>query len=386
MKHWLKVALATLLITPLLTVADTLQINGVAAYEHLRREIYVGGLYLAKPAHDPAAIAAQAGGKRMVLRITAERWSPMQFAQHWNQMILINNGGSTLNANVMDVLSFTSIPKGDLVKGDELVIELTGSGTVTTLNGVTVVKTANANLFNMLVNTWIGARPPSTEFKRDILNLPRDKAGADLLARFDTIKPADARRKQVAAWGLKETETQTAAAATTATAAATAAAVAKPKTEAPTTAAATAAAPEPKKPAAAPAPEKAAVAATVAAAVTAPPTPPAVDVEAQKARRARQQALYEQYSGTLRSIVTRNIRYPKGAIKRNQEGLVVVKLAVARDGKVLSSDVAQSADSLLDKAALKAIDKSGNMPPMNAEMEGTSFDFLIPVVFKLTEN
>ena len=382
MNHWLKVALATLLITPLLAVADTLQINGVAAHEHLRREIYVGGLYLAKPAHDPAAINAQAGGKRMVLRITAERWSPMQFAQHWNQMILINNGGSTLNANVMDVLSFTSIPKGDLVKGDELVIELTGGGTVTTLNGVTVVKTTNANLFNMLVNTWIGARPPSTEFKRDILNLPRDKAGADLLARFDTIKPADARRKQVAAWGLKETETQTAAAATTATAAATTAAVAKPKIEAPTTAAATAATPEPKKPAAAPAPEKAAV----AAAVTAPPAPPAVDVEAQKAKRARQQALYEQYSGTLRSIVTRNIRYPKGAIKRNQEGLVVVKLAVARDGKVLSSDVAQSADSLLDKAALKAIDKSGNMPPMNAEMEGTSFDFLIPVVFKLTEN
>jgi TonB family protein len=378
MKLLLKAALTALILTPLSAFTDDLQLNGVAAVEQLRREIYIGALYLSAPAHDPAAVAAQAGNKRMVLRVTADRWSPMQFAQQWNQMILINNGGSTLNANVMDVLSFTSTPKSDLVAGDELIIELVGGASTVTLNGTTIVKTTSANLFNMLLNTWIGARPPSTEFRRDILNLPRDKAGTDLLARFGATKPSEARRKLVSGWGTKETEPAPAAVAAAPTPAAP-----KPKAEtpAPAVAAASAPAPEAKKPTPAPTAEKAAAAATPAVA--------AVDAEAREAKarqaaQAHQKSLYNQYSSALRKIVTRNISYPKKAVKRNVEGLVVVNVAVSRDGTVLSSSVAQSADTLLDGAALRAIEKSGKLPPVSDELEGSSFSFMIPVVFKLT--
>ncbi|MET0378136.1 MAG: chalcone isomerase family protein, partial [Spongiibacteraceae bacterium] len=159
MKHWLRVSLFVGLVTSFAGFADNLQLNGIAAQEQLRKEYYIGALYLEALSRDPAAISAQSGTKRMVLHVTADRWSPMQFAQQWNQMILINNGGATLNANVMDVLNFTSVPKGDLVAGDELAIELDRGASVVTLNGTTVVRTSSPNLFNMLLNTWVGARP-----------------------------------------------------------------------------------------------------------------------------------------------------------------------------------------------------------------------------------
>ena len=381
MKHSLKAALVALLLTPVFSLAGSLQLNGVATFEQLRKEYYIGALYLAAPAHDASAVNSQGGSKRMTLHITAERWSPMQFAQHWNQMILINNGSATLNANVMDVLNFTSIPKGDLINGDELAVELTAAGTVVSLNGTTVVHTASANLFNMLINTWIGARPPSTEFKRDILNLPRDKAGTDLLARFEGIKPSDARRKQVASWGAKETETP-ATVATAVTPLATPATAAKPKVETPPPA------PEAKKVAATSSPDKVAASPSPSSAPAAAPAPapaPAIDTAAEKAKRARQQELYEDYSNQLRRLITRHITYPKNAVKRSVEGLVVVKVSVSHNGDVLSASIAQSADDMLDRAALQAIEKSGQLPELNVDLQGSSFDFMIPVVFKLTD-
>ena len=379
MKSLIKTTMAAWLLVPLLAQADNLQLNGIAAQEQLRKEYYVGALYLETPAHDAAAVASQAGAKRMVLRITADRWSPSQFAQQWNQMILINNGGSTLNANVMDVLSFTGAPKSDLIAGDELAIELERGATQITLNGTTVVRSTSPNLFNMLLSTWIGARPPSSEFKRDILNLPHDKAGTDLMARFDTIKPSDARRKQVASWGVKDTEPAVAAAA----AVAAAPTPPKPKTPEAATPAPTPAPAEPKKPAAAP--EKV-VATAPTAAVPAATSKPAAEPDARSAleKRAHQQELYTQYANQLRKLVSRNISYPKRAIKQNREGLVVMKIALTHAGAVTAASVSQSADDMLDEAALEAVGKGAPYPAMTDELEAANYDFVIPVVFKLT--
>lgn len=379
MKHWLKATLFAGLVTSFASHADNLQLNGIAAQEQLRKEYYIGALYLEALSRDPAAISAQSSTKRMVLHVTADRWSPMQFAQYWNQMILINNGSGTLNANVMDVLNFTSAPKGDLVAGDELAIELDRSASVVTLNGTTVVRTTSPNLFNMLLNTWVGARPPSSEFKRDILALPQDKAGADLRARYNGTKASDARRKVTATWGSKDAEAAPAVASTTAATPA-APVAAKTKVEIPVVTEAKGA--EAKKAQAA-APEKTVVAtpAPAAASKTSEPQP---DLAAAQQKRMQQQKLYADYSNQLRRLVLKNIVYPKRAVKQDREGLVVVKVSLTRSGALTASAVAQSADDLLDNAALDAINKGAPFPPVDEALEGASFDFLIPVVFKLT--
>lgn len=404
----------TLIATSLCARAETssdLNLNGVAAYEQLRKEYYVGGLYLGWPGHDPAAIANMPGKKRMEIHITADRWPSLRFSQMWNQAITINNPSAFINANALDILAFTSLPKGDLVEGDRLVIELTGNNTTqVSINGLLALHTNSPALFTMLLNAWIGQRPPTSEFKRDILDLPKDQAGKDLIARFDNIHPNDARKKVIAGWGFKpEAEAAPAAAATTAvTATATAAApiaaaptavkkpeaaeAAKPepapKAVAETKPAAEAKPVTPPKPTAAP-PVAAATEAPKAAPApaTAPATPPPAqpDPAAKAAHDNEQDALSNEYFSIVRRQVIKNIEYPRQAVKENIEGLVMVRIKVDHNGGLSSVEIAQSADDALDAEAQRAVKKAAPFAKAPDALEGNSFEYIVPIVFKLTQ-
>lgn len=397
MKHLISAALLWLLAFSAFAqnATNPLNLNGMAAFEQLRKEYYIGALYLGWPGHDPQTIANMPGKKRMELHVTADRWPPLRFAQQWNQLILINNDSHTLNANVMDLLAFTNIPKSDLVAGDRLAIDLEPDvGTVVRLNGTVVVRTTSPVLFNMLLNVWIGHRPPTSEFKRDMLSLPKDQAAAELAARYDETKPSAARTKAVVAWAGKVPQDEPAAAPApepqaakpVETVAVKAEAEVKPKGE-------HKAEPKPKpesKPAAKPEP-KAAVAAAKPAAAKKPEQPNAAELaQAEAARQAKakqeaQQGLYNQYLVQVRQLVNRKTEYPRRAAKENIEGLVVLRVELDRSGKLLNMDLAQSAHDWLDHAAEKAVRRAAPFPPVSAQLEGNQFQFLVPIVFKLTE-
>lgn len=380
---------------------NDLNMNGIASFEQLRKEYYIGALYLGWAGRDAATITNMPGKKRMELRITADRWPSLRFAQMWNQLITINNPSATLNANANDMLAFTSLPKGDLVAGDILAIELTGNNTtLVTLNGTPALRTGSPALFNMLLNSWIGQRPPSSEFKRDILELQKSAAGTELLARYQAVQPNDSRKKVIAGWGFKasapETETPPATAtapapapsATPAPAPAVAATAPKtetPKPEAPKPQ------PEPKAPPAA-APAKPAA----TAAAPAPTANDAQQIAEQQARAAEAKAqakakqelqarLYDSYLGEVRKLVVRHVEYPKRAQKDNIEGLVMMRVRIDRGGNLASFEIAQSADDLLDEAALKAVKKAAPFPKASDQLEGNIFEFLVPMVFKLAQ-
>ena len=374
-------------------------LSGLAAFEQLRKEYYIGALYLGWPGHDTATIMAMPGKRQMELRVTADRWPALRFAQMWNQAITINTDGSTLNANALDILAFTSIPKGDLQQGDQLVIETEPStGTRVTLNGVLVQSTKTNALFNLVLGAWIGSRPPSSEFKRDMLTLPKTPAGTELAARYETIKPSDARRKAVAGWGVKpEPEAAVAAAPTPApipapTPAPPAQKPAEPAKPTPATAAAPApgrpvpAAPAPTPaPTPAPAPKPAAEPQRPVAAAPATPDPAAQESarQAQADKEKQQAELYNVYLGQIRKQVLKQIDYPRRAQKENIEGLVVLRINLDRNGNVTGSEVAQTADDLLDAAAMTAVKKASPYPRPPEQLEGEQFQILVPVVFKI---
>ncbi|HSB96298.1 MAG TPA: TonB family protein [Spongiibacteraceae bacterium] len=363
-------------------------LSGMAAYEQLRKEYYIGALYLGWPGHDAATILAMPGKRQMELRITADRWPALRFAQMWNQGITINNDGATLNANAMDIVAFTSILKGDLLEGDQLVIETEpNTGTRVTLNGVLVLHSKSSALFNLILNSWIGSRPPSSEFKRDILTLPTTPAGTDLVARYETIRPNDARKKAVVAWGIKpELDTPAATAATTATAV-TAAANKTPEPVVPKPVPAIAATPVQAKPATPPPLPKPIIEPITVPAATPQPDPAALAAAQQaKAEKEQQQTeLYNQYLGQIRKQVLRHIEYPRRASKEGIEGLVMLRISLDRNGNVTSSEIAQTAHDLLDGAAENAVKKAEPYPKPPEQLEGSQFQILIPVVFKLAQ-
>jgi len=349
-------------------------LNGMAAFSQLRKEYYIGALYLGWPGRDAAAIAGMPGKKRMELRITADRWPPLRFAQQWNQLILINNDSGLLNANVMDVLAFTGIPKADLVEGDHLVIEFEPeAGTSVSLNGTTVLRTNSPALFTMLLNTWIGARPPSSEFKRDMLSLPRDQPTTELAARYETLAPNDARKKLAAGWTAKTEAAEPAAA--------------PDKTRHPEVAASKPETEIKPKPAIAPAsaPPKPGPAESASPAATANAAPAPKEQKEQKDDTEKLQlALYNQYLTQIRRRVNQSTEYPRRAIKEGIEGLVVLRVQLDRLGNLLNIEQAQSAHEVLDRAAENAVKNARPFPAVNEQLEGNQFQFLVPIVFKLT--
>ncbi len=361
-----------------------LSLNGMASFEQLRKEYYIGALYLGWAGRDAATIANMPGKKRMQLNITADRWPSLRFAQMWNQAITINNPSASINANALDILAFTSLPKGDLVAGDRLVIELNNNATHVSLNGIPALQTNSPALFNMLLNAWIGQRPPTSEFKRDILELPKDQSGAALVARFDEVRPSDARKKVIAGWGFKA-EPETPAVAATAPAAVTAPAPKKPEPAEPAKAEPAPKAVAEAKPAAEPKPAPAQPAAAAAAPEPVKAAPAQPDPATVAAKAAEQTALNNDYYAAVRRQVVKNVDYPRRAARENIEGLVMVRLKVARNGSLETVEIAQSADDLLDAEAKRAVQTAAPFPKAPDALEGGSFEYVVPIVFKLTQ-
>lgn len=148
-----------------------LMLNGSAVYQQLTRDFYLAGLYLPKASDDPSYILASSTAKRMQLVVTINRWSPRKWAGQWQNNISINNDIASASPSLQNALmEFTQFPRDDLSEGDEIIIDYQPAGnTRVLLNGDLVLETPGTDLFNFLLNTWIGKLPPSREFRHQIL-------------------------------------------------------------------------------------------------------------------------------------------------------------------------------------------------------------------------
>lgn len=165
----LMLCLSSLFSAPALAAGLTL--NGSAVYSHLSRDYYVGGLYLAALSDDPAYVYSASVAKEMRLVVLAPRWSPRRWTQFWQNDIAINNSLTSADAQLQKALmQFTSFPRNDLEQGDVLSFSYQpGGNTRILLNNELVLESPGTELFNLLVNTWIGKVPPSRPFRAQIL-------------------------------------------------------------------------------------------------------------------------------------------------------------------------------------------------------------------------
>lgn len=407
---------------------DDIPLNGLAAFEQLRKEYYIGGLYLETLSQDTGSVINISGKKRMELRITIGKWSPRRFASQWNQAILINNDQESLEEFADEILAFTDLPKDDLVTGDKITIDRNSdSGTTIYLNGVKAVSSKSGAFFDLLLNVWIGQRPPSSDFKNEILTLPTDQAGTELLIRYDATIPQKSREKLAAGWYKSSTSTSSAkksvaAAAAVATSAAkkssssAAGAVAPPGSGTKVTAKRSSSSPQKKKPVAVVKPkivtpkpkvelEKPKIAASKIAKPPAPKKPapkakpkpkpkPAPVVVAKAAPKpaqkkasaadVMQKKLKKAYRSNVLKLTYLNTQYPKRAMDFKQEGLVILKVKVNRAGKVIEVIEEKTSDhKLLNKAARRAVSKTAPYPEVPKDLAGEEIEFSLPFNFKL---
>lgn len=362
------------------TQLEGMSLRGLAVFEQLRTDYYIGGLYLPAPANVPEDALFMPGPKRMDIRVVTESWSKRRFIQQWNQLLLINNPPETQKAQTDNIIAFGDMLKDDLRAGDHMTIDLIpDEGTRIQLNGTTLLRSDDPEFFNLLLACWVGARPPSSGFKQDILQMPQGDRGATLMTSFEITGPSQTRISETRSW---------------AGAARTAAVAAKP------------AAPQPQVAAASPSDNKQAEAERLAEEKA------RQEEAAEKARRekeeqdrlrreaiakalaeaeakakaaARGKELMNDYSSTMVRASYQHVRYPKRALKLNQEGTVLLEVIIDRQGGLLSTKVIQSSGySALDDAALSAVEKTAPFPALPEGIQGNQIEFTLPFTFQIS--
>lgn len=90
------------------------------------------------------------------------------------------------------------------------------------------------------------------------------------------------------------------------------------------------------------------------------------------------------YYALLQTWLEKHKRYPRRAKLRNQQGVVLLRFVVARDGKVTDFSIEQSsAHKLLDDEVRKMIERSQPMPKIPPDMNKASLELVVPVRFML---
>ena len=88
------------------------------------------------------------------------------------------------------------------------------------------------------------------------------------------------------------------------------------------------------------------------------------------------------WQSVLLGHLERHKRYPSRAKRRRQEGVVSVRLTLARDGYVLARRIAVSSGvSALDAEALALIDRAQPLPPPPPEIRGEIIELVAPIEF-----
>mgnify|MGYP000017613539 CR=1 FL=1 len=360
--------------------ANDLTMTGLASYEELRRPYYIGALYMANPSNNAEEILSSVGERRMEMKVTARSWSPRRFSMQWTQAMILNVDPGLLERHDDAFVQFNNLPKQSFKQGDKIVIDSNAKGQVTiSVNGTEIVEIARPGFFEVLLSTWIGRKPPSSDFKAAMLG----SIDGALLAEYEAMNPSEERVEQVAAWMdegegkaakevavTREAPAATAAAATAATATAVAAATA----DTADTAAAT----------------SAAEAKPVQVAMAKPQPAPVIEEEEEELfidpeiYRIQQATLLKLYKSSVIKRTLRQVQYPKNAVRRNQQGKVLLDITVDRTGQILSIFAKEEARyNSLNDAAVAAVNAAGDFPAVPAALEGQKVTVTVPVTFKL---
>ncbi len=93
------------------------------------------------------------------------------------------------------------------------------------------------------------------------------------------------------------------------------------------------------------------------------------------------------YLALVRGVLEANKRYPKRAIERNHQGVVVLWILIDRYGQIANYRIEQSSGStILDGEVVRLVKKIKKLPMMPAEMARDSYEMTIPIRFVLIDD
>ena len=398
--------------------------NGTAAYTDLGTEVFLGSLYVENPEKNAGVLLESTQDKVLEVsvmnNISKRRWVNM-----WMQSIAINSPRTEFENHAETLVDLFQVFKTGLKKGDVFKISTKpGKGVEITLDSVVILKSNDESLFNLFARAWIGAVPPSREFKDQLLGLTDSSF---LASRVESISPSNARTATIKEWLMtaeekkeqerlaqekleqerlaeekkqKELEAQKLAEQKALDEAQQAAVAAE--TETAELAEGTQGEELIETGEQATESDQLASSAEIATVVTNAETITSANDTAEEESAgveevAQVQEEEEDFTISVESILAqqeytnyiiqsiyKRISYPKSAARRGQEGTTRISVTVSRDGNLVNTDVQEeSGVSSLDREALKAIGRAAPFDAFPDVIRDESQQFIIPISFRL---
>ncbi len=410
-----------------------LNLNGAALHSELGKDQFIAGLYVEDLSKDSKQILLSNQRKRMEIKVLARRLLSRKFQRQWIEGVAINAGNNDLTKHAQNLADFSNMLKIKLIKDDTLTIERTfRRGVIISINGVTLGIIKDTRFFDLLLRSWIGPVPLSSNFKEALL-----QAGSIepvTLARFNSVRTTNERvQKLTEVLASKENNQSNAdnkppavKVSTTTTSVTAASITTAPKTTLPTSAIIT---------------NTAAITGAVLGTIEQNdtqtnelPVSDQVVTEQLQDETLDSDALdseaYDEeltdfntedtdiatddsnqiigndifddeddddFSYTAANLLSRQLyiskltqwtrkttKYPKSALRKSEQGTVRMAIVINRKGKVINQKITDTSGvKSLDKAAQKAIKKASPYPAIPEIIAGDSFVFTVPIVFAL---
>lgn len=351
-------------------------LNGLALEQQFNKDRYIAAVYSDTLAESASVLLDNNTSRRLEVRVIADSLSARRFRNQWMESIAINNPSATLNSQAENMVTFANLFSGRLQKGDQLAVDFVAATGTTkiTLNDVPLGEINDREFFNTLLRAWVGSVPPSSEFRDGLL--AAGQVPSSILASYEILEPSSARIAQVkeeVAQRAEDTEGEAVAAAEPA--------LAKPKLTAdipPPTLAAVGSKPEipAKAKASKPKPVKQA------------PRPQVDDEEEEdEAPLTADLILARQiYHSMLLRHTFKNIRYPKRAQQRGQEGSVRLNVVIDPQGHVKDVQALQdSRFASLNREARDAVKRADPYPAAPPQLARDNYQFSVPITFRLPD-
>lgn len=368
-------------------------LNGVAVHQELGQEVFIGALFSDSLSNNSDTLLSSTQPMRMELKIVApDGMTTRRFSRMWIEGMAVNNKPDLLTSQADNMVKFDGLFKGRLLTNDHVVFSSSpGKGVDIAVNGVALGNIKDNEFFSMLLSTWIGRVPLSSEFRDSLLKMGNVDAG--LRGRFSSIAPDTSRVAAINAWiapVVAETSSSKAAEKPSAKSSSSSSAktaeveqvakiakpelpslglpaIEKPKLELPGAAVASAAA------------------SSAAAKVVAAAKPVEDEDEEDGPALTAQSLLARQFyvSDMLKKVFAKT-RYPARALERGQEGSVRFGVVIDRQGNILNlTQLEESKYDLLNREAREAIQRAAPFPEVPEAISGAKFEFTIPIRFTL---
>ena len=392
------------------------QLNGISKYTHLGKEQFLAGLFSETLTSSSKEFLQAEEVKRLEVKVLAPSISPRLFRQLWIEAVAINASSNELNKHAQNLADFSNLLKPRMKAGDILMIDRTvDNGVVIILNNTHLGTVADKAFFDLLARAWVGAVPLSSKFRDELLS--GGNVSVDLRSDYLSIYPSDERISDIKSFVANKEKSRSEKKSIVAGSsrkdkepAKVAVAKAIPKkvtVSPPVVKAPTAIVKDPIKQ---PTVEKPVLASAKADAPEVVEADESIAVSNSNNRNASYDAEEEVVSDiddedspdfvyTAERVLAKQlyiaklsrwtfpfVQYPKSARRKGQEGSLVLKVVISRNGKVTDISVAQESGFLaLDNAAITAVKKASPYPQMPEDIRGDSFSFSVPIAFSLKE-